>query len=80
MSSEYEALWAAIGRLEVEHARYRDALEHIRDGCGRVCGEFETCDHVACRSSHEAWAIAAGALGGSGGNIASQERRIDGRG
>ena len=41
---------------------YKEALEKIRNECGLVCGEYQTCDHPACRSSYEAWEIAEEAL------------------
>jgi hypothetical protein len=44
--------------------RYRKALEQILREGGRVCGEFESCRHEACRSSAAAWFIADGALRG----------------
>ena len=48
----------ALAELE----RYQAALAEIRDTQGKVCSEYETCDHVACRSSYAAWAIADKAL------------------
>lgn len=51
-------------RLVAEVRRLRAALTSIRREEGRVCPEFELCDHAACRSSHAAWEIADAALGG----------------
>lgn len=48
--------------LEAEHARYKAALEEIRNEQGHVCVAFELCDHIACQSSYTAWAIADQAL------------------
>jgi hypothetical protein len=39
-------------------------LEDIRDGEGKVCDDFESCNHLACDSSYGAWAIADEALAG----------------
>ena len=43
----------------------RVAIQRIHDDCGKVCNEFETCAHTACRSSFDAWAIADCALKGT---------------
>ena len=53
---------AANAEAEVE--RLRAALERIKRDCGRVCDEFELCQHRACQSSYEAWAIADAGLQG----------------
>lgn len=42
--------------------RLRGALEEIRRE-GKVCDQYETCEHRSCRSSYTAWAIADEALG-----------------
>jgi hypothetical protein len=34
------------------------ALLEIRDNCGDVCEEFDACEHLACKSSYDAWVIA----------------------
>jgi hypothetical protein len=50
---------------EAEAAQPRgavEALERIRE-LGRVCDEYDTCEHRACRDSYAAWAIAAAYLG-----------------
>ena len=39
-----------------------DALKEIRDNEGKVCDNFELCDHRACRSSYSSWYIADKAL------------------
>jgi len=41
---------------------YKKALEKIRDNCGKVCEQYEICDHDACQSSYNSWAIADEAL------------------
>lgn len=45
--------------------RLRAALERIRRDYGKVCPEFETCDHPACASSVGAWFEADRALKGA---------------
>lgn len=37
---------------------FRAALEEIRAQHGKVCGQFEDCEHAACNSSYAAWNIA----------------------
>ena len=39
-----------------------EALKEIRDTQGKVCDNFELCDHRACQSSYSSWAIADKAL------------------
>lgn len=39
-----------------------DALQAIKRDEGKVCDEYETCEHRACQSSYAAWAIADAAL------------------
>lgn len=41
---------------------YRAALETIKRDHGRVCPNFEICDHVSCSDSSAAWLIADAAL------------------
>jgi len=38
------------------------ALKEIRDTQGKVCDNFELCNHKACHSSYTSWAIADKAL------------------
>ena len=38
------------------------ALKEIRDNEGKVCDNFELCNHRACRSSYSSWYIADKAL------------------
>ena len=38
------------------------ALREIRDKQGKVCDEYEVCNHPACISSYTSWAIADKAL------------------
>ena len=40
----------------------REALAKIKSEQGRVCPEFETCKHAACKSSYDSWVIADRAL------------------
>lgn len=49
-------------RMAVERDLYWDALYKIRSREGRVCDNYEVCDHRACQSSYAAWAIADAAL------------------
>ena len=46
----------AASRAEVE--KLKEALQEIRDKKGKVCAEYETCEHPACASSYESWALA----------------------
>lgn len=39
-----------------------DALYEIKREQGKVCSNFELCEHAACRSSYASWAIADKAL------------------
>lgn len=41
---------------------YKKALELIKKNQGKVCQEFELCDHISCGSSYASWAIADAAL------------------
>ena len=47
-----------------EIARLTAALQRIKDHSGKVCAEFETCEHNACQASFTAWSIADAALKG----------------
>ena len=38
------------------------ALQQIKDEEGKVCDQYEICEHRACQSSYGAWAIADAAL------------------
>jgi len=51
--------------LRAENERLRAALQRVRDREGRVCDEYELCEHRACASSYNAWAIADAALHGT---------------
>jgi len=42
---------------------YKKALERIQNECGKVCEQYEICEHDACQSSYNSWAIADEALG-----------------
>ncbi|MFA5532713.1 MAG: hypothetical protein WDA13_03935 [Candidatus Shapirobacteria bacterium] len=41
-----------------ENAELKKALQKIRDEEGKVCNDYENCEHTACRSSYNSWAIA----------------------
>lgn len=51
-----------------EGALYRKALEEIVNTQGKVCAEFEICNHVACKSSCASWFIADMAIKEADGN------------
>lgn len=55
-------LATALEHAADEKARLRKALQQVKDRSPRVCAEYETCDHVGCQASHEAFAIAEEAL------------------
>lgn len=64
---DYEAIATELrsedyDRLVAENDALRAALTQIRDSEGKVCEEYETCEHASCRSSYAAWAIADAAL------------------
>ncbi len=54
---------------------YREALEDIVKTQGKVCEEFEICDHIACKSSCTSWFIADMALKRADGNDLYEENR-----
>lgn len=47
-----------VEELQKENHNFRVALETIRAYYGKVCKDFEICQHPACRSSYGAWAVA----------------------
>lgn len=49
---------ATIEQLRGEVTALTDGLRTIRDSYGQVCTDFETCDHISCRSSYSAWQVA----------------------
>lgn len=49
---------AALDAIRRELAALRAALEEIRNEQGRVCENYELCEHTACASSYASWAIA----------------------
>lgn len=51
-----------LAEVEAENRKLRDALTEIRDQQGKVCDEYELCNHESCRSSYASWAIASRAL------------------
>ena len=49
----------------VDKARIReleDALRKIKDTQGKVCKDYQICQHTSCSSSYSSWAIADNAL------------------
>ena len=51
--------------LKEDAARIReleDALREIKDTQGKVCKNYEICQHISCSSSYSSWAIADKAL------------------
>jgi hypothetical protein len=50
--------------LRAANRRLTEALERIHTEGGKVCEEFEVCEHRACQSSYTAWAISDAALRG----------------
>ena len=64
LRAEREAVLERLGEKQDEIERLRAALRRITDQ-GRVCSEFESCHHVACQSSYEAWSVADTALKGT---------------
>jgi hypothetical protein len=49
-------------KLIKENQEFQEALKEIRDKEGRVCPNYEICEHESCRSSYTSWAIATKAL------------------
>lgn len=58
----FEIMTKRLIATENERNIYRMALEEIRTNYGKVCQEFELCEHPACASSYGAWAVADEAL------------------
>lgn len=56
------ALNDALNTVRAERDRYRSALDRIRSMYGRVCEEYEICEHRSCHDSYSAWAVADEAL------------------
>ena len=63
MERDRNYLEAENTTLTAEVVALRRFLQQIKDEAGRVCENFETCEHRACRSSYGAWVIAYLALG-----------------
>lgn len=53
-----EAHNTIVPALIDEVRRLRQALETIHRDGGKVCENYELCDHPACQSSHMAWSVA----------------------
>jgi hypothetical protein len=61
--NRHKRQWRPLAEaLIAENKRLRDALEKVYDRKNQVCGQFEICEHVGCKSSYEAFAIAMQAL------------------
>jgi hypothetical protein len=56
----------AAQRYAQASEHYREALEQVRERCGAVCPEYETCTHPWCAASYTAWALADEALAYNG--------------
>ena len=58
--------WKSAAKLATENADfYREraeraeaALARIKEAAGKVCEQYEICEHPACESTYAAWAIA----------------------
>jgi len=53
--------WKRLKKV-IQEDIYKKALEEIVNTQGKVCEEFEICDHIACKSSCASWFIADKAL------------------
>jgi regulator of replication initiation timing len=62
LQSENATLRDRLAKAEARERELRAALQRIKNDEGRVCNQYEICDHVACNSSYAAWAIADAAL------------------
>jgi hypothetical protein len=58
----YRALKPACNRILVAEEIAVAALREIRQQYGKVCANYELCEHPACASSYGAWAVADKAL------------------
>ena len=64
---DFDWIMAGIASGEIDRIAqrcriYEDALLRIRNEEGKVCKDFDLCDHASCRSSYSAWLIADQAL------------------
>ena len=57
-ASLVEKLQSDLAASRAEAEKLRETLQEIRDKKGKVCAEYETCEHPACASSYESWALA----------------------
>ena len=46
-----------LHKAQAQYDAMKKALKDIRDNEGKVCETYEICEHVACQSSYNAWAI-----------------------
>lgn len=53
-----------VTEIRGERERLRESLETIKTQYGKVCPEFELCEHESCQSSCGAWLVADAALNG----------------
>jgi hypothetical protein len=77
MRDERDDARAALARAEARTAGLVEALQTIRDHYGKVCEEYELCEHPACASSAGAWFEADAALAGADGQRAGGEGVTD---
>jgi hypothetical protein len=61
-TSHAAQLIQALAKMQEDRNNLRAALNEIKSEQGKVCADYETCDHVACRSSYTSWTIADQAL------------------
>jgi hypothetical protein len=64
---DFDWIMAGIASGEIDRIAqrcriYEEALLRIRNEEGKVCDDFDRCDHASCRSSYNAWLIADQAL------------------
>jgi hypothetical protein len=62
--TEFEMLHTRASHYLAQRDFLWTALERVKAEGGKVCAEFEFCQHVACMSSYAAWSIADAALKG----------------
>jgi hypothetical protein len=68
-------LLAQLAASEAARARLVEALQMIRDRYGKVCDEFELCQHTACDSSVGSWMEADAALTDAAGQGGAGEEK-----
>ena len=58
MSEAAQHLREELAKVKAELEDARTAFEDIRDNEGKVCADFELCNHASCLSSYGAWVVA----------------------